>query len=255
MIGYVPGDGFLHRRNAVTKLSWAASLSATVFLLPGARMVWAVVALVALTTAAAGLARRLIRPVLTVLLPFGISLALLQGLFNPDNTTTLLSLGPVSFGLQGILYGTLILGRLATVLLTFFLLLLTTTPKQLTAGLAARGVSPRFGYAILAAIEFVPDMQRRSQAVLAAQQARGLDVRGGIGQRIRAFSSLLGPLITGALIASDTRAMALEARGFSRTGTRTHLALERYGAADRTAVWISGLLFLAALTLKVVRPV
>ncbi|MFD4976104.1 energy-coupling factor transporter transmembrane component T family protein [Streptomyces sp. NPDC058424] len=252
MIGYVPGDRFLHRRNAVTKLSWAASLSAIVFLMPEVWMVWTAVALVALTAAAAGLARRLIRPTLTILLPFGISLAFLQGLFNPDNTTTLISIGPVGFGLEGVLYGALILGRLATVLLTFFLLLLTTTPKQLTAGLAARGVSPRFGYAILAAIEFVPDMQRRSQAVLASQQARGLDVKGGLGQRIKAFSSLLGPLITGALIASDTRAMALEARGFSRTGKRTHLALEHYGAVDRTAVWASGLLFLTALALKVI---
>ncbi|MDI3403298.1 energy-coupling factor transporter transmembrane component T family protein [Streptomyces cavernicola] len=251
MIGYAPGDGFLHRRNAVTKLSWAASLSATVFLMPEAWMVWTVVALVALTTAAGGLARRLIRPTWTILLPFGISLAVLQGLFNPDNTTTVLSLGPVAFGLEGIVHGVLILGRLATVLLTFFLLLLTTTPKQLTAGLAARGVSPRFGYAILAAIEFVPDMQRRSQAVLASQQARGLDVKGSLGQRVKAFASLLGPLITGALIASDTRAMALEARGFSARGERTHLALERYGTVDRTAVWTAGLLFLAALGLKV----
>lgn len=252
MIGYLPGDGFLQRRHAVTKLSWAASLSATVFLTTHIWMPWAVVAAVALLAVAGSLGKRLIRPSLVILLPFGISLTLLQGLFSPENTIALFSLGPVTFGREGVLYGVLVLGRLATVLLTFSVLLLTTTPKQITAGLSQRGLSPRFGYAVLAAIEFVPDMQRRSQAVLAAQQARGLDLKAGIIHRARAFATLLGPLITGALIASDTRAMALEARGFSRTGTRTHLAVQQYGTLDRAAVRVSGLVFLLALALKVV---
>jgi energy-coupling factor transport system permease protein len=251
MIGYLPGDGFLYRRNAVTKLAWAGSLSVAVFFLSGTWQVWAVVAAVVLVGIASGLGRRLGRSALTLLLPLGISLGLLQGLFSADNTVTLFAVGPAHFGKEGLLLALATLGRLATVLLSFLCLLLTSTPKQIMAGLTQRGFSPRFGYAVLAAIEFVPDMQRRSQSVLAAQQARGLDVKSGPVTRVKAFVSLLGPLITGALIASDTRAMALEARGFSRTGKRTHLALQPFRVADRIACWAAGVLLLAVIILKV----
>jgi len=80
-------------------------------------------------------------------------------------------------------------------------------------------------------------MQRRAQAIIEAQQARGLDLKANLWRRFQALLAMMIPLLTGALISAETRSLALEARGFSRVGVRSHLIEVPDGAADRVIRW------------------
>jgi energy-coupling factor transporter transmembrane protein EcfT len=54
-----------------------------------------------------------------------------------------------------------------------------------------------------------------------AQQSRGLRLEGSLIQRGRALIPLVVPLVLGSIVDVEQRAMALEARGFSRPGPKS----------------------------------
>jgi energy-coupling factor transporter transmembrane protein EcfT len=79
-------------------------------------------------------------------------------------------------------------------------------------------------------------MQRRVRTILDAQRARAVETEGHLLARARAFLPVLGPLVTSSLLSIETRALALEARGFSAPGRRTRvhpLTDSRWQAAGR----------------------
>jgi energy-coupling factor transport system permease protein len=59
--------------------------------------------------------------------------------------------------------------------------------------------------------------------ILEAQQARGLETEVGLVGRLRLLVPLIGPLILASIVDVEERAMALEARAFSRRGPKTSL--------------------------------
>jgi energy-coupling factor transport system permease protein len=59
---------------------------------------------------------------------------------------------------------------------------------------------------------------------------------------------MLIPLLTGALISAETRSLALEARGFSRGGMRSHMIEVPDRASDRVIRWsVAAIVVLVAL--------
>lgn len=252
MLDYHRGRGPLYKIHPITKLTWAACLSIMAFVLPEIWMVWAVFLVPLSLVLFSGLVRRVYKPALIVLVPFGVSLFIIHGLFNPDNEHVLFSVGPVVFWKEGVDFGALILGRVATTLFSFMALLFSTSPRDIMTGLSMRGGSPKVGYVMLAAIEFIPDMQRRAQSVIAAQQSRGLDMGGNVIRRTLSFVALMGPLVGGAMIMADTRAMALEARAFSRKGPQTYLNVMPESWRSYSAQIVAVALLVAVIVLRIV---
>lgn len=237
MLEYRPGDSLLHRLNPVTKLVVGAAVIVTGFLLPHYFGPLGLLLGVLILCLVAGLLKRILLMAAAILITLFIGVMVLQGLFHEGDGSVLLSVGPVTLWEDGFERALLIFFRIAIIVCTMLLIILSTHPKDLVISLNERGVSPKLTYVLVASLQFTPQMQRRAKAITEAQQARGLDVKASLRRRVSALVTIMVPLLVGALIGAETRALALEARGFSRKGSRTYLREVPDRTVDRTLRW------------------
>ncbi len=220
---FVPRESGLHRLHPLTKLAvtgfcLAAGLAASTVL-----GTFVVFLLILVPLALWGkLLPQLVRRAVSVALPFAISVFLIQGLFWQGGEPVL-QLGPLSFKREGILFAAVSTGRILDVVGSFLLLSLSTRPDELMIALSQRGLPGSLTYIMLSTIQIVPRFQARAQTILDAQRSRGLETEGSLLQRSRTLLPLIGPLILGSFIDIEERAIALEARAFSRPGVKTSL--------------------------------
>ncbi len=244
---YSPGASLLHRLHPLTKLAAAALILAATYLLPGALTPLALFCVVALLALVAGVAGSTLRTVFKLLLPIALSLFLIQGvLFPPSGATPLpLGLGPIQLTYEGLLFAYLISARLLVLSATILLVLRTTHPADLVFALIERGLPRSVGYILLVSLQIVPDMTARATAILEAQRSRGLETERGF-MKVRGIIPLVGPLVVGALVDVEERAMALESRAYTAAGPKTSLRQLVDTGAQRAARWAM-LLAIAAL--------
>lgn len=223
ILSYRIGRGLLYRLNPTTKLVVGLCAIVTAFLIPHvlgtvvfAGAVWLLVAL-------GGGGSRISRTALLIVAPVSISLLVIHSLFYPDRQTVLLMIGPVAIWAEGLAFAVAMISRIAVLVLVVLAVVMTIPSKVLAATMVDRGLSPKFAYVFLATLQMIPDVHRRLQATLEAQQSRGLDVRANLRRRIRSLLAILGPLFQGTLVAAETRSLALEARAFGRKGPRTSM--------------------------------
>lgn len=167
-----------------------------------------------------------------LVLPFAISVFLIQGLFWTGGTPVL-ELGPVSFKQEGLEFAMTSTGRILAVVGSLLLLALATRPDALMISLTQRGAPASLSYIVLTTIQVVPRFQTKAATILDAQRSRGLETEGSIAKRGRALLPLVGPLIIGSLVEVEERAIALEARAFKRKGPKTSFRILRDSAAQR----------------------
>lgn len=219
---YHPGDSRLHRLHPVTKVVLVACFVvggylATVEL----RAIMAVVLLAGAVSAGVGTA--VLRASLPILAPLLVGLLVIQGLVVEGDGTVAASLGPVTIWRSGLFSGAAFFGILAVFVLAGLLFVTVTHPKRLAVALYQNGVPYKLGYVFVTALQLIPDLQARGRRILAAQRSRGLRTGGSLRHRLRALVALLSPLVIGALVSTQTRSLALEARGFSMPGPRSSL--------------------------------
>lgn len=167
------------------------------------------------------IARPVLRVTLIVILPFALSLALVQGLFYPGPAHLLFSFGPLVLKREGLIFAYGTASRILLLAGAGLLLLFSTPPSDLMQSLTERGMPHALAYIVVTAIQLLPQMRAKAAAIVDAQRSRGLETEGSILNRIRAVVPLLGPLVLGALADVDERAMALEARAFSLPRAKT----------------------------------
>lgn len=237
MFDYRPGESFVHRLNPVTKLVVTVGLVVTVFLLPnflGPALISAVLLCVA---ASVGVFWRLAKLAVVITGPLLVALLFVQGIFYTGRETPFVTVGPVTFWEEGLLYALLVFFRVLVVVCAVLITVFSTHPKGLMVSLIEKGLSPKLAYVFMASLQFIPEMQRRAGAIIEAQQARGLDIKSNLWRRFQALLAMMVPLLTGALISAETRSLALEARGFNRTGPRSYLIEVPDKDIDRTLRW------------------
>ena len=169
-----------------------------------------------------GILRPVLQRVVWVIAPLALFLVPIHGFFHPG-TTVLLTLGHFTLTQEGLAYAYRILSRLAVLASALLAFSLSTTPAELAATLTQRGVSPTFTYLLLSPFQLIPEVRAKAATILAAQQARGMETAGNLWRRSRALVPLVVPLVLGALVDVEERAMALEARAFRAQGHKTSL--------------------------------
>lgn len=218
---YINNDRGLQRLNPLTKLVISLFLIVLALVLPS---IWSgyLVFLVGVVPLAlwGGILRPLWSALWKIVLPFAISMFVIQGLFWTDGTPVA-ALGPLSLKAEGLVFATRITGRLLAIMGSFLLVSLGTPPDDLMITLEERGVPNSITYIILSTIQLVPGLQVRAGKIRDAQRARGLETEGNIMQRLRSMLPLVEPLVLGSIIDVDERAIALEARGFSSDKPKT----------------------------------
>lgn len=246
VIGYQPGDSFLHRLNPVTKLVVTVGATVVAFMLPGFRGPLLLLLGVVAVVVAAGVYRSVLKVGVVIGTPLAVILLVVQGLFYPGNETPLFTLGgvpvvgTVTVWEEGVRFALAVISQLLVAILAMLATIVTSHPRQLTTALMEKGMPRKFAYVFMSALQFVPRIRQNSQQIIEAQRARGLDTRASLRRRVRALVDLLSPLLISELIAAQTRALALEARGFTRSGPHTNMYDIPDGRVDRVLRWGTG---------------
>lgn len=82
-------------------------------------------------------------------------------------------------------------------------------------------MSPRFAYGALAAIRLAPLMVTEWQAIRLARRARGVDASGNPLAAVRLFAGATFTLLVGTIRRGSRLAVAMDARGFDSSASRT----------------------------------
>ena len=250
---YSPGDSPLHQLHPLTKLAIAGLILVATYLVPGALTPLALFFVALILTIIGGVTRSILSTVFKLLLPVTLSLFLIQGiLFPPAGATPLpWSIGPIRLTYDGLLFAYLISARLLVLSTTILLVLRTTHPADLVFALTNRGLPRSVGYILLVSLQIVPDMTARATAILEAQRARGLETQRGIS-KARAIVPLLGPLVVGALVDVEERAMALESRAYTAPGPKTSLRELVDTTGQRAIRWLLLLGMVALIAARII---
>lgn len=244
---YLPGESFVHRLRARTKLVLLCWLALSFFVANHKMFHYGVyglaLTLLVATLLSSGanpryLARR-VRMVL-VLLAIGLPFILIW-----TTGPTWRSFGPLTLPYLGVTLpievvvtydglwfavsstATFLMLYLGTMALT-----LTTTPVALAEAISlllrpARRMglpADEFALMSLIALRFVPTLTQEASQLIKAQVSRGAEfTTGSVAARIRGVATLVTPLTEGALRRAAGLAVALEARGYGATGEATLL--------------------------------
>ena len=90
-------------------------------------------------------------------------------------------------------------------------------PEDLGQSLRQTGVPYSFCFILTTSLRYVPFMGTRIRRIMDAQRSRGIDLRPRL-RNIPNFAALLMPLLVQSFVLAEQLAMAMESRGFSRTG-------------------------------------
>ena len=245
---YQPRSSLLHRLHPHTKLAISCGLITLALGLPSDSAPLELFALVLVPLSVlGGVGRPFLSVALRMLLPFAISLFVIQSLFYPGGRTALLTLGPLSVTREGVrfAYGSTV--RLLLIIGALLLTLQTTHPGVLLSGLVQKGFPPNLAYVIVTTLQIVPQMRDRAALISDAQRSRGLETEGSLWVRARALVPLVGPLVLGALLDVEERGLALEARAFGATTPKTSLIALPDPVGERVLRWAILLLIVTVL--------
>ena len=249
---YAEGSSFLHRAHPLTKGVLMLSAVALAFIAPSVGWVIAILLLLLALVTAAGVLRRLLTVALAILLPLTLLLLAVQGFANVNNRTEAFALGPIVYYREGLAIAALAALRIACLVCATFLFSFTTRPADIAEALMQRGLSPRMGYVVQAALQIIPQTLDTAGRIQDAQRARGLETEGSLPRRARAYLPLMLPLVLSSLVATQERAMALEVRGFGLAVKR----VARFDFADNTYQrvlrWLLALAVPGAIVARVV---
>lgn len=248
---YTDRHSAIHRLHPLTKLTLAGFTLLGGLALPGPWLTYLLFVLVLIPLALLSqVLKQLLNATWRVVLPFAISVFLIQGFFWQGGPITL-DLGLVSLKREGLTFAITSTGRILIVVSSFLWFALTTRPDLLMISLVQRGLPSTLAYIIVATIQIIPRFQQRAATITDAQRSRGLETQGGLRQRIRGVLPLVVPLILSSLVDVEERALAVEARGFNHPGKKTSLIEIDQAGWEPLFRWAIAVGMLAVLALSI----
>lgn len=248
---YLSDDSGLHNLHPLTKSAFAGLFLALAATLPNISFLIAAYVLLLLPLATWGrIFGPFLKSTLTVVLPFAISLAVIQGFFS-GGETILFQIGGFTYTLEGLVAGETVAARILLAMGGAFLLMLSTRPDHLMLALTQHGLPNSLGYIVLTALQIFPRFQDKARIILEAQQSRGLETKVNAFKRVGLLIPLTGPLVLSSILDVEERAMALEARAFSRSGRRTSLVELQDSYAQRLLRWLTMLAILVLISARI----
>lgn len=235
---FIDKDSWVQRLHPFTKLSYILLTGVTVY---SGLLGWRYIALLLLINAALVASGKILKEVFLalggIMLPLMLFMIPIHGFLYPENTTVLFNVYGIPFYLEGLLFASSILLKLAVVLITSLLFVFTTHPADLITALSHAGRSPSLAYLLGSPLLLLAGMRDRIEHIQAAQRARGLDIDGNVFRRFYSLAPLILPLVVGAIIEAEQRSIALEVRGFKSTSAKTFLRIITDSTAQRFARW------------------
>lgn len=226
---YIRRDSIIHDLNPVVKFSLVI-LVVVIFLSSSSMLNFIVMNVVILSLAfVAKVGREFLKGLAFMIGPIFIFSLIIHGLFNPLGTgeESFFSFLTINISMEGINYGLFFGFKITALISVFYLFILTTYPGRMVTSLRSLGLPHKIGFIVNATLQIVPLMLRDAETILDAQRARGLETKGKLWQRLKAFIPLIGPIVLGSVMRVYERTIALEVRGFSLVGKKTSFYVEK----------------------------
>lgn len=234
---YTEGDSFLHRLDPRVKLITVVLITLLAFLLTNTLSLLALLAFIFLLLFASKVRLKKARAAFKHLLRFMTLVIVLWPLFDPSGLPVLLQLGPFKITEPALLRGVTSALRIGCFASVWFVLLFTTSQRDLVRALVKLGLRFDFGLAVSIALRFIPTFSYTLESVKDAQRARGLDFgRGGLLKRSKDYVAILTPAIVSALRTAETLSLALQSRAYGARRDRTYLRELRMRRSDAVAL-------------------
>ena len=227
---YVPANSPIHRLDPRAKLLCGFALMISVFFIhTPVQLAFSWVAALLLVMASRIPAIKVlesVKPIIAVLLVLSVF-----NLFLVTDGTTLLSLGPIHITDQGLWAAVNYSLRLVVAVLVAMLILLTTTPTQLTDAFDAllsplsRLGMPGHEIAMVFSLmlRFIPTIADEASAIIDAQTARGGRLaEGSLAKRVRSVVPVIVALLASSLRHANDLSRALDARCYEGGSARSH---------------------------------
>ena len=171
-----------------------------------------------------------------------IVLVVIQTFFAAGDTI-LFSFWIFSAKLEGLLFALklgFVLANIGGCLIWFFAI---TTEKDFVLALEKKGLSSKASYVVLSTLQMVPVLKKRSETIMNAQRARGVETEGSLLVRAKVFVPTIVPLVLSSIQGTEERALTLEARGFSVETKSTHLYDIEERSVDKIMTAVTAVLF------------
>ncbi len=248
---YTEANTFLHRMDPRVKIVAVVLLSVLAFVLTSLYylVVLMVFIFLLLFLARATTSRTLFA--LKFVLRFMVLIIILWPIFDPSGTPVLASLGPIKITEPAIWRGVTSAVRVGCLATVWYILMFTTSQRDLVRALVKMGVRFDFGLTLSIALRFLPTFGALIDSIKDAQRARGLELnKGGLLKRSKNYVAVLVPTIVSALRTADTLSLALQSRAYGARADRTYLRDLKMRSWDYLALAILVLLLVVPIVAR-----
>ena len=213
---YVPRQSWLHRLDPRVKIIFVPLAMAMILSLINIYLVMAMLVLIQAILFSAKIPGYKIKWVWKMMLPVTILIPLLWPLFYQGaGGTVILEFWKICITFESLIHGIAMALRINTLCFACFLLMFTTDQANMVRGLVKIGLPFEWGLILAIALRYIPTFYGIINMVSEAQQARGLDLKGGsFVKRVRSYMPILIAAIITGLRTSDNLAKSLETRAF-----------------------------------------
>lgn len=258
---YFPGNSFIHKLDARTKLLWLIMMIVLIFVANSVLGVMAMLLVTFVTVAMTKVPLKLYFKGLKAIWIILIISAVLNIFYvKGTDETLLLSWWKIDIYEEGVRQCLLIAVRLLALILCSNVLSFTTSPTQLTGALEwiltplkIFGVKVHeLSMMMTIALRFVPTLLEETEKIMSAQKARGADIdSGSVIKRIKALIPVLIPLFVSSYRRAYDLATAMECRCYTGDGKRTRLNVPHFGWRDALTLFFALALIAAVVLLNI----
>ena len=250
LVQYVSGETFFHRLDPRAKIVFMLLITGVIFVVQSLWVAGAVLVTLILIWFAAGLPFSVLKGLGKAMIGVMVFLFVVQGLLYPGETILIQPViprfvpligGAGRVALEGVLFALLLSLRLLAMVIVLPVVSMTTPVHIFALGLVRMGLPYRLAYTTTTALNLIPILQAEANVIMDAQRLRALQVfeKGKFLDKLKAYPSLITPLVIGAMRRAQLIAVAMDSRAFGATKDRTYIQDIQMRATDWVFVFFS----------------
>ena len=168
-----------------------------------------------------------------------VAIAVIQSIFSPSGKV-LASLGGIKLITAGGLYKGVAMVLRMSIVMVSATIMATSNSREIVQGLVQWRIPYEIAFMVSVAIRFLPLLTEEIKNVVTAVQLRGIELdKIPVRQRLKVYSYLIMPVVSGAVIKSRELATAMETRAFRAYPKRTSYMVLTMQNADYAVIIIS----------------
>jgi energy-coupling factor transport system permease protein len=253
LASYIAREGFFHRLDPRTKLTWLAVALVACFAVDRIAVHLALIALVFGSSRLAKLDLTGFLPITRVFCALAVGMIVVQTVFS-DGGELFYRLGPVALHSQGPYLAVRGTVRLYGTVLLFLQFTMWTHPNELSQAMVRAGLPYRYAMLVGLALRFFPVLEGELRNILEAQEARGMELRSPLRKALAMVPVSL-PLCLRTLRRANEVSLAMELRGYGFRPHRTFLRTIAYRPADYAITAVLTISLIACLGARLLYPI